>query len=1473
VARFLVGRPHRNVLRAGETVPFSRITRAVDVAVGNLNGDRAVDVAVIGDSSVGGVRTGVETLSAVPSGSLLPQLTAVPLVMDQAVPGLEGCEVTPAQRVAIAEYDQCSGPGCSEDVWFVGRPDGGEELLVCVLRSSPTSGSRHILTAADGRDVLGKSGTSAAGPVLSFFVDHLDSDGLLDVGIAFPDAAGVTQFVAVRRRPRPGATFITLLVHGQVGTLYSQALARGPFPQVPLDPDIQVNMDFTLGALLTRTSEADAARRPANDTQSGEAGHEDLPPVDHVALSGHWEQDTVDGARQTAFGRVSAGVSMALSLPNPLCGPNPVALVAPFPVQFRTTGLPVPSPMVGVALEPHQWWAQMAFYALFPVICPVPPPSGPPHYLLDVPGLAARAGAAGLAYALWQSAAPQSSAASRRVAREFAAAVSDQATKARQRMGGPCAGQVFVDMIGASRGTSVISQTLDELRREQPGSAMRLDAPLLSNAAVRMVLADAIDPRPRNPWFPWIHSGHAVRDARIEAARDESWVSLTAGRSIDLTGSGVRQGIDLALTVIPGWYGNGDNRCDDDGYSCLFPNPVGYLRTDFGADTDFLVRNEMAATFTHVSIFSRTFMHDDADVPFLPGTRAADIGYQRDTLWGEMLSQPEGMRFQIPDLTGWHGAAHQAGTLDAEDCGGPGADPIPALLPARRRAAPDGFRQRIFLQDGCFRVSRAVVRGSILVDGNPTAKAAAGDFLEDPTGYLAGIAAIARDEWPTDGPWKVLSARAPRLVGINEPGQDVQVQDATDLMRQQWELPPVGSAQATGETVTQQLSRTAVDNPDLGDAITAHLSSTLAGLQTAGEAMAVFPPGEQRSIEQELSDAAELTSTLHITADFELEDGGCLELALRGHGLSHLSTWCAAVYGPGRHRMRFQAGRDALAGPMPQAGAREYVTLRGNGVAVHCVTVSDRGPFVEPVTGAAYVLVVEDDGLDWRHAQAAAARHVFAGSPGRLADFGTQQELETVVQGLGLDVDAWVGGYGVPSEGAFRWVTGTAVDPALIGEAPPASRQDVHHLLVRGAAPHHLVASRPRISGRGFPMGYIVEFAPGTATPGGMDILVSLQAGLLVRFTEVTAGETSATSSPTPNLPLPAGTRAVGGFWEIATSAETTGPVEVCIPVPPGVDTARVQLAHQTGGAWVLLDTQVSPDGTRACAWSDGLSQFVLVVLNPLVPPMFEGVVPVVQLEQASPAGTAFSLPLPTARAQDGTLLTVYASAPAFFPPGETVVTFNALAPGPVTGTATTLVRVVDTTAPAFLVVPPDVVVEATSSAGAAVHLPAPMVLDAADPSPGVSSDAPAVFPLGVTVVTWTAADHAGNSSTVHTVVTVVDTTPPVLLHLSVTPVTLWPPNHKMETVTVTAAAADVVDAGVACFIEAIESSETAAGPGHAHDVDWMFTGPLSALLRAERLNGQTARVYTLAVACVDDAGNPAHGAVSVTVPGNQSAP
>ncbi|PIR00231.1 MAG: hypothetical protein COV66_07015, partial [Nitrospinae bacterium CG11_big_fil_rev_8_21_14_0_20_45_15] len=91
----------------------------------------------------------------------------------------------------------------------------------------------------------------------------------------------------------------------------------------------------------------------------------------------------------------------------------------------------------------------------------------------------------------------------------------------------------------------------------------------------------------------------------------------------------------------------------------------------------------------------------------------------------------------------------------------------------------------------------------------------------------------------------------------------------------------------------------------------------------------------------------------------------------------------------------------------------------------------------------------------------------------------------------------------------------------------------------------------------------------------------------------------------------------------------------------------------------------------------------------------------------------------------------------------------------------TTTVTVRDTTAP-VLTVPADITTEATGPA-TLVHTGFATATDVVSGSLPTTNDSPGTFPVGTTVVTHSATDGAGNTSTGTQNVTVTDTTPPVV--------------------------------------------------------------------------------------------------------------
>ncbi|MBL7950886.1 MAG: HYR domain-containing protein, partial [Flavobacteriales bacterium] len=120
------------------------------------------------------------------------------------------------------------------------------------------------------------------------------------------------------------------------------------------------------------------------------------------------------------------------------------------------------------------------------------------------------------------------------------------------------------------------------------------------------------------------------------------------------------------------------------------------------------------------------------------------------------------------------------------------------------------------------------------------------------------------------------------------------------------------------------------------------------------------------------------------------------------------------------------------------------------------------------------------------------------------------------------------------------------------------------------------------------------------------------------------------------------------------------------------------------------------------------------------------------------------------------------------FPLGSTTVAYTATDASGNTSQCSFTVTVVDMNAP-VITCPADVTAFTNSGCTATgVVLGTPVTSDNCAVA-SVTNNAPAVFPLGSVVVTWTATDNAGNNSTCAQTVTVIDNVPPVALCQSAT--------------------------------------------------------------------------------------------------------
>ena len=158
--------------------------------------------------------------------------------------------------------------------------------------------------------------------------------------------------------------------------------------------------------------------------------------------------------------------------------------------------------------------------------------------------------------------------------------------------------------------------------------------------------------------------------------------------------------------------------------------------------------------------------------------------------------------------------------------------------------------------------------------------------------------------------------------------------------------------------------------------------------------------------------------------------------------------------------------------------------------------------------------------------------------------------------------------------------------------------------------------------------------------------------------------------------------------------------------------------------------------------------------------------------------------------------------------------------------------------------------------------------LAVANPPTSASFGLTAVFPSGTNTVDVTAENSDGVIVTNTATVVELDTNPPVIVSAAASPSVLWPPNHKMVKVTVSADVTD--DCGTPTWkIIGVTSSEAVNAKGSGNTApDWAILSDNTVNLRPERSGSGSGRVYTIAIQAEDSSGNLSNtNYVTVTVP------
>ena len=193
--------------------------------------------------------------------------------------------------------------------------------------------------------------------------------------------------------------------------------------------------------------------------------------------------------------------------------------------------------------------------------------------------------------------------------------------------------------------------------------------------------------------------------------------------------------------------------------------------------------------------------------------------------------------------------------------------------------------------------------------------------------------------------------------------------------------------------------------------------------------------------------------------------------------------------------------------------------------------------------------------------------------------------------------------------------------------------------------------------------------------------------------------------------------------------------------------------------------TDIFPVGTHTITWTgtddagNTASDTQIITIQDTTPPTISA--PSDVTLEATSLLSMISLGNAIATDLVDTFPTITSDAPASFPVGITTITYTATDDVGNFATDTQTVTIQDTTSP-MLVLPADVTAEATGIL-TALDIGTVTITDDVANNITATNDAPASFPLGDTIVTWSGTDTAGNTVTDTQTVTVQDTTAPVV--------------------------------------------------------------------------------------------------------------
>jgi photosystem II stability/assembly factor-like uncharacterized protein len=253
----------------------------------------------------------------------------------------------------------------------------------------------------------------------------------------------------------------------------------------------------------------------------------------------------------------------------------------------------------------------------------------------------------------------------------------------------------------------------------------------------------------------------------------------------------------------------------------------------------------------------------------------------------------------------------------------------------------------------------------------------------------------------------------------------------------------------------------------------------------------------------------------------------------------------------------------------------------------------------------------------------------------------------------------------------------------------------------------------------------------------------------------------------------------------------------------------------------------------------------------------------ITQNNAAGLCGATVNYPAPTTSGDCG-IVTCSPPSGSFFAVGTTAVTCTSA-----TGSSCTFNVIVNDTEPPEINCPSDITIcNDPGQCSAQVNFTVRATDNCAVQSLVCTPPSGSIFPKGTNTVTCVATDTSGNTTSCSFDVTVNDCEPPKVSGVSVDKPVLWPPNHKLENVTVNYNVTDNCPLPPNSCTLSVTSNEPINGTGDGNtSPDWIILDAHRVQLRAERAGNGNGRIYTIGITCMDSSRNSSNESVTVSVP------